>query len=260
MVESRRHGDVLSLDIVARFGLGGRNVADRLEQVPVIEPVDPFQGGEFDGFQGAPRAAAPDHLGLVEAVASENAIKGRPYADGVITSHGTFQKYYMQAELRSFIEGTLEASAIALAPGVLLVFKDPSAEQRFQLGRTRSRLRIRPPLEPRPAKPIREPKPPWEPKSTKEPKQPKPGKSDPWELCPNAFVALHRRWEELAREPGPEEIEARAKLEEVFGSLPRALRVACNRLDGERLRTARNQRREDVLVYLVLQALGRRKP
>ncbi|TWA66696.1 DNA phosphorothioation-associated putative methyltransferase [Azospirillum baldaniorum] len=203
---------------------------------------------------------AADALCVAAMLASENAVKGRPYADGVLTSRGTFQKYYTQAELRSFIEGTLEASAIALAPGVFLVFKDPSAEQRFQLGRTRSRLRIRPPLAPRQAKPIREPKPPREPKPTKEPKQPKPGKPDLWELCPNAFAALHRRWEELAREPGPEEIEARTELEAAFGSLPRALRAACSWLDGERLRTARNQRREDVLVYLALQAFGKRKP
>ena len=53
-VELRRHGDVLGLSIVARFGLGGRNVADGLEEAPVVEPVDPCQGGEFDGLQGAP--------------------------------------------------------------------------------------------------------------------------------------------------------------------------------------------------------------
>ena len=68
MVESRRYGDVLGLSIVARFGLGGRDIADGLEQAPVVEPVHPFQGGEFDGLQGAPWPAASDHFGLVEAV------------------------------------------------------------------------------------------------------------------------------------------------------------------------------------------------
>ena len=33
----------------------------------MVEPVDPFQGGEFHGLQASPRAAAVDHLGLVEA-------------------------------------------------------------------------------------------------------------------------------------------------------------------------------------------------
>ncbi len=68
MVESRRPGDVLGLSIVACFGLGGWNVADRFEQAPVVEPVHPFQGGELDGFQASPWAASPDHFGLVEAV------------------------------------------------------------------------------------------------------------------------------------------------------------------------------------------------
>jgi hypothetical protein len=66
--ESRGHGGVLDLGIVACFRLGGWNSADGSEQASIVEPVDPFQGGELDGFQVSPRAAAPDHLGLVEAV------------------------------------------------------------------------------------------------------------------------------------------------------------------------------------------------
>ena len=34
----------------------------------MIEPVDPAQRRELDVVDCAPRAAAPDHLGLVEAV------------------------------------------------------------------------------------------------------------------------------------------------------------------------------------------------
>jgi hypothetical protein len=68
LVESRRPGDMLGLSIVACFGLGGWNVADRFEQAPVAEPVHPFQGGGFDGLQAAPWPAAADHFGLVEAI------------------------------------------------------------------------------------------------------------------------------------------------------------------------------------------------
>ena len=67
MVESRRQGGMVGLSIGACFGLGGWNVADRFEQAPVVEPVDPFQGGELDGLQAAPWPAA-DYFGLVEAV------------------------------------------------------------------------------------------------------------------------------------------------------------------------------------------------
>ena len=54
--------------IVARLGFGRRDIADRLEQPPVVEPVDPFQRRELDRLEAAPRPAPVDDLGLVEAV------------------------------------------------------------------------------------------------------------------------------------------------------------------------------------------------
>jgi hypothetical protein len=33
-----------------------------------LNPVDPLEGGQLDGFEAAPRPAASDDLGLVEAV------------------------------------------------------------------------------------------------------------------------------------------------------------------------------------------------
>jgi hypothetical protein len=68
LVESRRPGDMLGLSIVACFGLGGWNSTDGFKQAPIVEPVDPFQRGELDGFQVSPRAVSPDHLSLVEVV------------------------------------------------------------------------------------------------------------------------------------------------------------------------------------------------
>ena len=59
---------MLELGIVACFGLGGWNSADGFEQASMVEPVDPFQRSELDGFQASPGAASPDHLGLVEAI------------------------------------------------------------------------------------------------------------------------------------------------------------------------------------------------
>ena len=45
-----------------------RDVADGFEEAPVIEPVDPFEGGELHGFDVSPRASSMDHFGLVETV------------------------------------------------------------------------------------------------------------------------------------------------------------------------------------------------
>ena len=53
---------------ISLFGLGWRDVADRLEKASVVEPVDPFEGCELDGLQRFPRPATTDDLGLVKAV------------------------------------------------------------------------------------------------------------------------------------------------------------------------------------------------
>ena len=69
----------------------------------------------------------------------------KPYRDGFRTSRGTFQKYYRQEELKELLDGALRTEAIAVAPGIFLVFKDTLLEQRFLLDRQR---RIQIPLAP----------------------------------------------------------------------------------------------------------------
>ena len=54
--------------MIARFGLWGRDVADQREQVAVVVPVDPLQGGILDRLEGAPRSAPVDYLRLEQAV------------------------------------------------------------------------------------------------------------------------------------------------------------------------------------------------
>ena len=64
----RRPPRLLALPPVVVFSLCRRDVADWLEQTVVIEPCNPGQGCQFDRFLGLPRAAAMDHLGLVQAI------------------------------------------------------------------------------------------------------------------------------------------------------------------------------------------------
>ena len=44
-----------------------RHIADSFNQSAVLEPIDPFEGGELDRFEVTPGAALTDHLGLVQA-------------------------------------------------------------------------------------------------------------------------------------------------------------------------------------------------
>ena len=49
------------------FSFCGRDIADGLQDAPVVEPIDPCQGGKFNRLEGFPGAPV-DEFGLVEAV------------------------------------------------------------------------------------------------------------------------------------------------------------------------------------------------
>ena len=59
---------LLQHGVIVLLGLGWRDVADGLQEQPVVEPVHPFQGRELDGFERPSRPAPMDDLGLVETV------------------------------------------------------------------------------------------------------------------------------------------------------------------------------------------------
>lgn len=54
-----------------------------------------------------------------------------PHGDGVLTASGTFQKFYRQDELRSWIQSNLGESPIAGSLGIFYVFRDGEILQRF---------------------------------------------------------------------------------------------------------------------------------
>lgn len=54
--------------VIVLLGFGRRDVSDGLEKPSMVEPVDPFEGGEFNSFKVAPGTASMNDLGLVEAV------------------------------------------------------------------------------------------------------------------------------------------------------------------------------------------------
>ena len=77
-------------------------------------------------------------------LANQNESRGQQYRDGVMTSRGTFQKYFTQSEIKEFLEQVLDEEPIPVAPGVLYVFRDKDIEQRFLLNRySRKRVRLR---------------------------------------------------------------------------------------------------------------------
>ena len=50
------------------MGLCWRDVSDGAKQAPVVEPVDPAEGGQFQILHVAPWALAVNQLGFVETI------------------------------------------------------------------------------------------------------------------------------------------------------------------------------------------------
>ena len=65
MFESRCLFLLSEHSVKAFLGFRLRDVADRLQQPAIVEPVHPGQRRELDGLEAAPGAAPMDHLGLV---------------------------------------------------------------------------------------------------------------------------------------------------------------------------------------------------
>lgn len=175
---------------------------------------------------------------------------GRPYRDGYRTQRNTFQKYFTQGEFKEFVETALDAEAIPVGPGILFVFADKMAEQRFLFGRQRSRRlalaeRFHRVQRSRPLRTERV------------------HTSRLQALLDQHQVdmdALWDRWLELGREPQADEFEGCAILTAALGSWGRVLRVALATHAQASLERAVAQRRDDLLVFLALRLFERKQP
>lgn len=151
-----------------------------------------------------------------------------PFRDGVVTSWGTFQKYFLQAELRSYVESVTGTEAVAAAPGVYLVFRDEELRQEFMASRYR-RASVR--------------------KSATEVRF-----DEHRELLEELIAVV----ENLGRLPHRDEFDRYSIVEQSLGSLRRAFRIVKHVTGDERWKAIETQRREDLLVYLALSKFRRR--
>jgi DNA phosphorothioation-associated putative methyltransferase len=191
-------------------------------------------------------------------LANQNDPRGERFRDGVMTRRGTFQKYFTQGELKAFVGQVLDVEPIPVAPGIVFVFRDQDAEQRFLLNRWRSgRTRLR-----APSTPLR----------VREPRERPDAKRGRAEAIYQAHQnALERLWSlrlDLGRKPDKAEVADELALTEAFGSVSKALRFIEARKEADlgraaldSLLAAADQAREDDLtVYFALDQFARRKP
>lgn len=213
--------------------------------INVIEDLDERVGalrGAYELTEGVLTVAA--------MLTSQCPADGRPYRDGYLSSRNTFQKYYSQAQLRDFIEHTLDESAIAVVPGVFFVFRDKDLEQRFLAARFGQRSRattqgwIYSPQ-------IRFPRPP---RGAREPREARPRldrNSQLFEAHQEDFQRLWLRFLELGRPADKHEVDQAllARLEQSVGGWAKITRIALARFPVSELDAARAVRMSDLLVF-----------
>jgi len=153
-----------------------------------------------------------------------------PLADGCLTVANTFQKFYSQSELRSWIAETLGVEPAPAAPGVFFVFRDEESRQRYLAQRYRRRRAA--------------------PKITKSERL--------FEEHRELFDALIAFVTERARLPAPEELPEHTALTEQFGSVKRAFAVVRRVTGAEQWEAIRVERRNELLQQLALDRFGGR--
>jgi len=152
------------------------------------------------------------------------------FEDGCLTRRQTFQKYYEQSELRDWINQALRVSCVAAAPGIFYVFRNDEARQSFVAARFRG--------------PIRAPR------------------------LRRSEVAFERHKALLepliefitarGRLPDESELQIASAVRSELGGLGRALALIRRVTGRERLEQIREERSQDLLVYLALARFGGR--
>lgn len=157
-------------------------------------------------------------------------VLARPAADGVVTSRGTFQKFYTQHELKTWLESVLGLSAHAAAPGIFYIFRDPADAESL-----RSRQVRRPAALPR--------------RTVSELL---------YEKHSDLLQQLGEFLEERGRLPDPAELDRAQELIEAFGSVRQAFRVLCRATGRSDWSAEAARARDNLLVYLALAAFDGR--
>jgi DNA phosphorothioation-associated putative methyltransferase len=153
------------------------------------------------------------------------------FGDGIVTSRGTFQKFFEQGELKEYLHTELGTEVVPASVGVFYVFKDEAWRQEFMANRFRRRAAI-------PRMRVSE------------------RRFDENRELLEPFIeniAL------LGRLPDPEEFPRASEVIARFGSLKRAFALIRKKTGEETWDLAHQRRTEDLLVFLAL-ARFRKRP
>ncbi len=169
----------------------------------------------------------------------------KPFRDGFVTTHKTFQKYFLQHEARELISQAVGEEAIPVGPGIFFVFRDKISEQRFLEGRRRRHRDISHLLAIAPPRARR-------------------AKTEDEALVEEQREVIDGVWKtaiELGRLPELDELDSSVHREliEHIGSVRKAAQLAQHIYNAEMLHQARQQRTDDLTVYFALNRFSHRQ-
>ena len=154
------------------------------------------------------------------------------FADGYLTGRGTFQKFFEQQELRTWIDQTLQVNSVPAGPGIFYVFKEEQTRSTFIATRYRRRSAA--------------------PRLTKS--------AELFSAHQELLEPMMQFVTVRGRLPFDDEIPSASEIVDVFGSLRKAFRVVLTVTDDERWQQIRQERSQDLLVYLALSQFEGRTP
>jgi DNA phosphorothioation-associated putative methyltransferase len=171
------------------------------------------------------------------------------YKDGIITKWNTFQKYYSQAEIRSYIDQALKTKAVALGQGIFAIFKDKSLEEEFYLNRQyQNNSEYNNPI--------------WQQLTTRPSLKKTSTKAQAKSIYDKHHDLFNDFWQqclEFGRMPANDEFECSSDIRRVIGSHKKAFELMANTMEIENFKQAQKQRRSHVLVYFSLSLFEKRK-
>ncbi len=231
------HGEDVSL--LKKNGLKARGWDPHFRPDAPIQPADIVNLGYVLNVIEDPaertetlrKAFALAEKALVVAVRVDQSLeKGLPFQDGLITSRGSFQKIFSQAEFRQFVGDTLGVRPYIAGLGVAYAFKENEEENRY-VSETAFQRSIRP-------------------------------QRDVIEEFVNhpEAVTLVDLVRKLGRLPLSAEFDTYEGLETAFGSRHRINRLLWKVIHPETLDEVQRQRREDLLISLSMIRLQGSKP
>ena len=166
--------------------------------------------------------------------------KFTPYKDGVVTSRGTFQKYYAQTEIREFVETTLSTKAVAVGAGLFYVFKDELEEQEFLARRQRIKRE-------------------WNQLSAREKAAPTVDHQALIEKHLDLFKDFWGVCLDYGRPPANDEFERSDEIRKIIGSHRKALHASKEYFGADDYQAAKMGRKKDLTVFLALSFFDRHR-